>query len=87
VLRSEAASRITEHRTTRRYDISLPVIIRVRLEKEAASRTGKTRDISSRGVYFTTDNDLSAGAELDLTLTLPAGAPKCSSGPSEKSCV
>ena len=63
---------MTERRIARRYDLSLPVIIRVPIEKEPAPRTGKTRDISTRGVYFTIDNDFSAGAELDLTMTLPA---------------
>jgi c-di-GMP-binding flagellar brake protein YcgR len=63
---------MTERRTTRRYDLSLPVIIRVPVEKEITSRNGKTRDISTRGVYFTIDQDLGEGAELDITLTLPA---------------
>jgi hypothetical protein len=63
---------MTERRTARRYDLSLPVIIRVPVENEASSRTGKTRDISTRGVYFTMDQDLGAGAELDITLTLPS---------------
>src|SRR6202051_2902844 len=63
---------MTERRTARRYDLSLPVIIRVPIEKETFSRSGKTRDISTRGVYFTIDQDLGAGAELDITLTLPA---------------
>jgi hypothetical protein len=64
--------KMTERRIARRYDLSLPVIIRIPIEKEPAPRTGKTRDISTRGVYFTIDNDFSAGAELDLTMTLPA---------------
>ncbi len=66
---------MTERRAARRYDLSLPVAIRVpigNLGKEAESRNGRTRDISTRGVYFTIEQDLSAGAELDITLTLPA---------------
>jgi len=63
---------MTERRTARRYDLSLPVIIRVPVDKETATRSGKTRDISTRGVYFTIDQDVDAGAELDITLTLPA---------------
>ncbi len=63
---------MTERRAARRYDLSLPVIIRVPISKEASPRNGKTRDISTRGLYFTIDHDLSAGAELDITLTLPA---------------
>ena len=63
---------MTERRTARRYDLSLPVMIRVPVEKETSSRNGKTRDISTRGLYFTVDEDLGAGAELDITLTLPS---------------
>jgi c-di-GMP-binding flagellar brake protein YcgR len=63
---------MTERRTARRYDLSLPVIIRIPVEREPSSSNGKTRDISTRGVYFTIDQDLSAGAELDITLTLPS---------------
>jgi hypothetical protein len=60
-----------DRRTARRYDLSLPVIVRVPIEKQTASWTGKTRDISNQGVFFTIDNDLNAGAELDLKMTLP----------------
>ncbi len=70
--RGPGEKKMTERRTARRYDLSLPVIIRVPVEKETASRNGKTRDISTRGVYFTIDQDLGTGAELDITLTLPA---------------
>src|SRR5947209_20569789 len=63
---------MTERRTARRYDLSLPVIIRVPAERAADTQKGKTRDISTRGVYFVIDQDLEAGSELDITLTLPA---------------
>ena len=63
---------MTERRTTQRYDLSLPVIIRMPVEKEIFSRNGKTRDISTRGVYFMIDRDLNPGAEIDITLTLPS---------------
>lgn len=63
---------MTERRAARRYDLSLPVVIRVPINKESGSRNGRTRDISTRGVYFTIDQDLATGAELDITLTLPA---------------
>jgi hypothetical protein len=61
-----------DRRTPRRFDLSLPVIVRAPFEKEAASQTGKTREISNWGVYFTIDKDLSTGAELDLRMILPA---------------
>ncbi len=63
---------MTERRTARRYDLSLPVTIRIPIEKQVGSRNGKTRNISTRGVYFMVDNDLNTGSELDLTMTLPA---------------
>lgn len=64
-------SRMSERRTTRRYDLSLPVIIRVATERRAETQKGKTRDISTRGVYFVISQDVQAGSELDLTMTLP----------------
>jgi len=63
---------MAERRTARRYDLSLPIIIRVPSEKAPDSQQGKTRDISTRGLYFVVDQNLEAGSELDLTLTLPA---------------
>jgi|SRR5689334_19708304 PilZ domain-containing protein len=61
---------MTDRRTARRYDLSLPVLIRIPVAQDACN--GKTRDISTRGVYFIIEDRLSAGAELDLTMTLPA---------------
>jgi hypothetical protein len=60
-----------DRRTARRYDLSLPVIIHAPILKGAVSRIGKTRDISTRGVYFTIENNLSAGAHLDITIPFP----------------
>ena len=62
---------VTERRTTRRYDLSLPVLIRAVTEKESDSKKGSTRDVSTRGLYFVMDHDPQAGSELDLILTLP----------------
>lgn len=61
-----------DRRTAWRYDLSLPISVRVPLVEGAVSRTGKTRDISTQGVYFNIDNNLRAGAELDMTMTFPA---------------
>src|SRR5258707_939320 len=46
---------MTERRTARRYDLSLPIIIRVPAERASDSQQGKTRDISTRGLYFVAD--------------------------------
>ena len=63
---------MTERRLARRYDLSLPVNIRMPINREPRSHSGQTRDISTRGVYFTVTDDLAPGSELDFTLTLPA---------------
>ncbi len=63
---------MTERRMARRYDLSLPVNVRLPINREPKSHNGQTRDISTRGVYFTLRNDLAPGTEVDFTLTLPA---------------
>src|ERR1700716_607968 len=63
---------MTERRTARRYDLSLPIIIRGAAERALDSQQGKTRDISTRGLYFVVDQKLESGSQLDITLTLPA---------------
>lgn len=63
---------MTERRMARRYDLSLPVNIRMPVNRDPRSHSGQTRDISTRGVYFTLQNDLLPGTEVDFTLTLPA---------------
>src|SRR5256885_17182894 len=65
-------SLMSERRNARRYDLSLPVIVRIPTERPNENQNGKTRDISRRGLYFVIDQDLEAGSELDITLTLPA---------------
>jgi c-di-GMP-binding flagellar brake protein YcgR len=41
-------------------------------ERVNGPQQGRTRDISTRGLYFVIEQDLAAGSELDITLTLPA---------------
>jgi hypothetical protein len=67
---------MAERRNARRYDLSLPVMIRIPTEagdaRMAGLQKGETLDISTRGMYFIVEQDLQAGSELDITLTLPA---------------
>jgi len=63
---------MTERRSARRYDLSLPVLVRLPIGREPESHSGQTRDISTRGVYFSLDKEIAPGTELDFTLTLPA---------------
>jgi len=64
---------MAERRVARRYELSLPVVIRTPVVGESEeSKNGKTRDISTRGVYFVVDENMAPGTELDFMLTLPA---------------
>lgn len=63
---------MTDRRTAKRYDLSLPIIVRSPVDESVAPRTGRTHDISTHGIYFTIDDDLKAGDELNLTMILPA---------------
>jgi len=63
---------MTERRTARRYDLTLPITVRFAAESLVTRQEGRTRDVSTRGLYFVVTRDLEAGSELDITLTLPA---------------
>jgi PilZ domain len=67
---------MSERRNARRYDLSLPVMIRIPSDaadvRMAGLRKGETLDISTRGMYFMIEQDVQAGSELDITLTLPS---------------
>ena len=64
-------SSMTERRTARRYDLTLPISIHAGAELTPGRQEGKTRDISTRGLYFVVGQELAAGSELNITLTLP----------------
>jgi len=63
---------MSERRGARRYDLSLPIMVRVPAQGYAETQSGKTRDISTRGLYFVIDRDVNAGSALDIMLTLPS---------------
>ena len=60
-----------ERRTSRRYTMALPVTIRANGSGDTAELQGKTRDVSFRGLYFTTDANCDPGSEIEFILTLP----------------
>ena len=62
---------MSERRVARRYDLSLPVMVRIPAQGFAATQSGRTRDISTKGLYFVIDQDVRAGSNLDIMLTLP----------------
>jgi len=62
----------TDCASQERYDVSLPTLIRFSADSDVAARNGRTRDLSSDGVYFTIQDDLGFNAKLNLTMILPA---------------
>ena len=62
---------MSERRIARRYDLSLPVMVRIPAQGFAGTQSGRTRDISTKGLYFVIDQDVRAGSNLDIMLTLP----------------
>ncbi len=61
----------SERRTSRRFNMSLPLVVRFPQEGEEANAAAETRDISFRGLYFTLDKSCNAGSQLEFVLTLP----------------
>jgi hypothetical protein len=59
-----------ERRVSRRFTMTLPITLR-----EAGSKSdelqAETRDVSFRGLYFTTDKQLEVGTQIEFVLTLP----------------
>lgn len=61
----------SEKRASRRYNMALPLTLRSGGDQERIEHRAETRDVSFRGLYFLTDDDLKPGSPLDFTLTLP----------------
>src|SRR5580704_3191869 len=57
-----------ERRMMRRFDMSLPAIVRLEGENEFHT---ETQNVSARGVFFYLDRAVSAGTKLEVTLTFP----------------
>jgi hypothetical protein len=59
-----------ERRIGQRFTFNLPTSLRQHASSEEG--LGFTQDVSSRGAFFFTDMPLKAGAEIELTLQMPA---------------
>ena len=63
---------IADLRRTQRYPLSLPVTIEFPIQKDSGAQKGRTRDISTKGVYFRSECELESGNQVNLTMKLPA---------------
>ena len=61
-----------ERRGAHRYRLPLSVVVKLMpASSEPELLHARTRDVSTGGVYFTTDRQLPVGMKFDLSLTLP----------------
>jgi hypothetical protein len=61
-----------ERRVAYRYKLPLHVVIKpLPFANESGALHAMTRDVSTTGVYFTSDQPLAVGNRLDLSLSLP----------------
>lgn len=61
-----------ERRAARRYDLSLPIVVRATPPEQFEPLHGTTRNISARGIYFVVERDFASGSILEFTFTVPA---------------
>lgn len=60
-----------ERRAARRFTMMLPLRVRFSAEDRVLEQEGATRDVSFRGLYFTIEARVEAGAPIEFVLTLP----------------
>ena len=59
-----------KHRSARRYEIYLPLEVRISDRRPAEFCSGHLRNISRTGVYFVSDVELAPGTDMQLTFAL-----------------
>ena len=61
----------TDRRNARRFNMSLPVIVRFTHNGNIEEKIAHTRDVSFRGLYFVMDAPPEEGSSVEIVLTLP----------------
>jgi hypothetical protein len=61
----------SERRVSRRFTMALPLTVRSNGPDGATEKRGETRDVSFRGLFFTTDGEFQPGTQIEFVLTLP----------------
>lgn len=61
----------SDKRSNRRFALDLPVLVKF-LDNGTYEVTGRTRDVSSRGVFFYLNSGIVEGATIDFVMTLPS---------------
>jgi hypothetical protein len=60
-----------ERRAARRFTMTLPLTVRYASDNGAVEETAETRDISFKGLYFSTTTEVQTGSPIEFVLTLP----------------
>ncbi|HXO88781.1 MAG TPA: PilZ domain-containing protein [Candidatus Acidoferrales bacterium] len=60
-----------ERRAARRFSMMLPLKVRFSAENGISEKSGETRDVSFRGLYFLIEANLESGSSIEFVLTLP----------------
>jgi hypothetical protein len=61
----------TERRTTQRFRIKLPLTVRWTNGSAVGEATTESKDVSSRGVFFSLPKGVKKGSPVEILLTLP----------------
>jgi hypothetical protein len=61
----------TERRTTQRFRIKLPLTVRWTNGTAVGEATTESKDVSSRGVFFSLPKGVKKGSPVEILLTLP----------------
>ena len=61
----------SERRTSRRFQIKLPMTVRWTSGTAIGEAQTESRDVSSRGVYFFLPKQVNHGSPVEIILTLP----------------
>jgi hypothetical protein len=61
----------TERRSSRRFNMALPLTVRSPGPDGTLVQQGQTRDVSFRGLYFVSTGDFQTGTPIEFVLTLP----------------
>ena len=63
--------KLEERRAARRYKLNLQVEIRLESDREFEPILGRTRDVSTHGLYFRIDEELSVGMKIGFSIMPP----------------
>ena len=61
----------SERRASRRFNMTLPLMIRFAKGADRIEQEARTRDVSFRGLYFVMDTNFEPGMPVEFVLTLP----------------